>query len=444
MANLIQAPRGTLDVLPGDSAKWQYIEQVIRDTAKNFSFSEVRFPTFEDIRLFKRGVGDTTDVVQKEMYSFKKGDDHEYALRPEGTASTVRMVLQNGLYNEALPLRLYYIISCFRGERPQAGRYREFHQFGAELFGSAAPAADAEVIQLAASVFEALGIDKLRLEINSIGCPTCRKDYHNALREYFRAHEGELCETCRSRLERNPMRILDCKSEICKEIAKDAPKVLDYICDDCRTHFEEVKERLTAAGYRYTVNPSIVRGLDYYSRTVFEFIDEVEGLTTCGGGRYDGLVEQLGGPSLPALGFGMGLERLLLVMESRGCAFPEPDSRSIYIAPMGAEASIKAGSLVKMLRDEGFSAEYDLAGRSIKAQMKYAGKRAFGYTLVIGDNELSEDSAKLKNMKTGEETPVPLGEGFINAVYSATVDDALEEMTKAAEESIGKLPFAEI
>ena len=418
MATIIKAPRGTLDVLPGQSAKWQYIEASARREAARYGFEEVRTPTFEYTELFSRGVGDTTDVVQKEMYTFEDRGGRSVTLRPEGTASVVRMMLQNGLHNEALPLKVFYLISCFRGERPQAGRYREFHQFGAELFGSAAPAADAELISLAASLLRGLGVDRLRLELNSIGCPDCRKKYHAALREYFAARSDELCETCRDRLERNPMRILDCKVESCKEIAAGAPKVLDYICDDCRAHFDEVRGRLDAAGLAYTVNPSIVRGLDYYTRTVFEFVDDVEGLTVCGGGRYDGLVEQLGGPALPALGFGMGLERLLMTMEKRGFVFPGKADAGLYVAPLGAPASLRAAALAAQLREKGFAAEYDLTGRSMKAQMKYADKKGFGYVLVLGDNELAAGRAAVKEMRTGQTAELPLDGGFAGA-YAA-------------------------
>lgn len=412
--SIIQAPRGTADTLPTQSAAWRYIERVVQQTAAAFGFREIRFPTFEYTELFQRGVGETTDVVQKEMYTFQDRGDRSITLRPEGTASTVRALLQNGLHNEPMPLGLYYNISCFRGEKPQAGRLREFHQFGVELFGSESPAADAEIINLAAEVFRRLGVSGLRLEINSIGCPDCRKAYHEALRSYFKSRESELCETCLSRLERNPMRILDCKSPECAAVAKDAPVVLDYICDGCRSHFEEVKKRLGALGLAYTVNPAIVRGLDYYTRTVFEFIDDRQSLTACGGGRYDGLVEQLGGPKLPALGFGMGIERLLMVLRAQNISLPGSEKVKLYIAPLGEEASLRAMKLASFLRTKGINAEYDLMGRSAKAQMKYADKIGAEYTVVIGDNELAEGAAALKNMQTGEARRVALDEAIIN------------------------------
>lgn len=430
MANMFQAPRGTVDVLPDKIGKWLFIEDAARDTADLFGFKEIRFPTFEDKKLFTRGVGETTDVVQKEMYTFMHGKN-EFALRPEGTASTVRLLLENGLQNEPMPLKLFYLTSCFRGERPQAGRLREFHQFGVELFGAAAPAADVEVIMLASSFFDNLGLNGLRLEINSIGCPECRKSYQQALRDYFSAHSEELCETCLGRLERNPMRILDCKSPECKKIAEGAPKVLDYICDDCRAHFTQVQERLRELSMEFTVNPTIVRGLDYYTRTVFEFIDEKQGLTLCGGGRYDGLVGELGGSAMPALGFGMGLERLISVMEAQDCGFPEDMTATVYFASIGDAAAKRASKLAFFARDEGFDAEYDLTGRSIKAQMKYADKKGFEFTVVIGDNELEKNSAVLKRMKTGESSNVALDKTIVDSLYEAIRSEKLEDLENA-------------
>lgn len=416
MSATLKAPRGTLDVLPGQTAKWQYIEQSARETAGLFGFEEIRFPTFEYTELFRHGVGDMTDVVQKEMYTFEDRGGRSVSLRPEGTASTVRALLQNGLHNDILPRKLFYIISCFRGERPQAGRLREFHQFGAELFGTAAPEADAEIILLAVSAFDRLGLKKPRLEINSLGCPDCRARYHEALKDYFRGHLDDLCETCAGRLERSPLRILDCKNESCRKIAAGAPSVLDYICDDCKAHFEGVRKRLDVLGIDYTVNPTIVRGLDYYTRTVFEFIDPQSGLTVCAGGRYDGLVQQLGGPSLPALGFGMGLERLLMVMEAQNCPFPERKGPAVFLASIGEEASEKAALLAAALRRAGVSAECDIACKSVKAQMKYADKLGARFTVVLGGDELAAGKAELKNMQDGAKTEIPLGDGFIEEI----------------------------
>lgn len=432
MANIFQAPRGTADVLPEEIYKWTYVEKAIHDTAQLFGFSEIRFPTFENTELFRRGVGETTDVVQKEMFTFEHGKN-SFTLRPEGTASTVRLVLANGLQNEPMPLKLFYITPCFRGERPQAGRLREFHQFGVELFGASDPGADVETIMLAYRTFENLGISGLRLEINSIGCPDCRKKYQDALREYFSSRKDELCDTCLSRLERNPMRILDCKSPECRMISDGAPKVTDYICNNCAVHFNEVKERLSALGIKFTVNTSIVRGLDYYTRTVFEFIDEKSGLTLCGGGRYDGLAEELGGPSIPALGFGMGIERLIMTMEERNCKFGNEQRKAVYFATLGKTASLKAAELALKLRCEGLDAEYDLMGRSMKAQMKYANRKGFAFTVAIGDNELQNNSAELKNMATGESVAVSLDEKMIDTIDREIAKITLKNLEETAE-----------
>ena len=316
MANYIQKPKGTQDVVPNESYKWHTVERVVSETAEQFGFKEIRIPTFEETGLFVRSVGDTTDVVQKEMYTVSATGDSSFTLRPEGTAGTIRAMLENGILNEGFPQRAYYILSCFRHEKPQAGRLREFHQFGCEMVGSASPYADAEIISLAKSVIDRVGLKNIQLNINSIGCPTCRANYHKALKEYFAGRKEELCPTCQDRLDRNPMRILDCKSPICSEIASKAPVILDYLCDDCREHFEKLQEILTLTGIEFSINPKIVRGLDYYTRTVFEFITTDIGAqgTVCGGGRYDGLIETLGGPKTPALGFGMGLERLIITM----------------------------------------------------------------------------------------------------------------------------------
>lgn len=409
MAVNIKRPNGTEDVLPKNVHKWHTIEKITRETAESFGFGEIRFPTFENTELFLRSVGETTDVVQKEMYTVM-AKETKFTLRPEGTAGTIRAMLQNGLLNEALPQRVYYITSCFRHERPQAGRLREFHQFGVEMAGSQSPAADAEVISLAKTVLDRLGLKNIKLFINSIGCPTCRAKYHEALRAYFEARKDELCETCQDRLEKNPMRILDCKSPICQEIGKDAPLIIDYLCEDCSGHFESLKKYLTNLGIEFEVNPKIVRGLDYYTKTVFEFVTTEIGAqgTVCGGGRYDGLIEQLGGQHTPALGFGMGIERLLLVMEKQSCDFLPEKKCDIYFATMGDAALEKAMELSKALREYGYYAEYDLMGRGIKAQMKYANKIGALFTVVIGDNELETGTAKLKEMEKGEETEIRL------------------------------------
>ncbi|MBQ2319646.1 MAG: histidine--tRNA ligase [Clostridia bacterium] len=435
MALLTQAIRGTGDVLPNDSYRWQFVENTMLETARLFGFREIRTPVFEHTELFVRSVGDTTDVVQKEMYTFDDNGGRSITLRPEGTAGAVRAFLEHGLHNEALPQKVSYVTSCYRYEKPQAGRLREFHQFGVECFGAAEPQADAEIISLAAAAFEALGIKNLSLEINSIGCPECRAKFYDALREYFGSNQGELCETCKGRLERNPMRILDCKSPVCKKIAEGAPTVLDYICDDCRDHFEKTKSYLTAMGIEYTVNPTIVRGLDYYTRTVFEFVSGDLGAqsTVCGGGRYDGLVEQMGGPKTPALGFAVGLERLLMIMDAQKCEFPETKPCDVYIAPMGEKAATMASKLAKMLRAEGFFAETDIVGRGLKAQMKYANKIGAKYTVVLGDDEIAAGKANLKCMETGEQTEVSLPDGLISAVYDLSINASLGQLTDALD-----------
>ena len=404
MALEIHSIKGTQDVLPSDTYKWQFVERLFLDTAKLYGFNEIRIPTFEDKSLFIRSVGDTTDVVQKEMYTFTDLGGRELALRPEGTAGINRAVIESGLINEALPVKLCYDISCFRAEKPQAGRFREFHQLGMELFGSHSPAADAEVIAFVSDFFNTLGLTNISLEINSIGCPNCRKNYHAALKEYFEARKADLCDTCLTRLDKNPLRILDCKSPVCKEIAKDAPIGLDYLCDECREHFEGLKKRLDALGIAYTVNPRIVRGLDYYTKTVFEFVSGDIGAqsTVCGGGRYDGLIKSLGGADQPGIGYAMGIERLLMVLEAQGIQIPKPSPCDLYIASMGENASVFAMKLASDLRNEGFAAESDLIGRSLKAQMKYADKIDAKYSMVIGDDELAAGKAKVKNMSTGE------------------------------------------
>lgn len=434
MPLITNAPRGTQDVLPKDSHKWHSIERAALETAETFGFREIRFPTFEHTELFTRSVGDTTDVVQKEMYTFEDKGKRSITLRPEGTAGTARAVLEHGLLGDALPLKVCYITSCFRYEKPQAGRLREFHQFGAELFGSAAPTADAEGIALARAVLERLGIRGLQLKINSIGCPECRAAYHTALKAYFSSQKEQLCTTCNDRLEKNPMRILDCKNPDCKVIAEGAPMITEYLCDDCREHFAGVQSRLTAMGLDFVLDPTIVRGLDYYTRTVFEFVTNEIGAqgTVCGGGRYDGLIEMLGGSKTPALGFAMGLERLLLVMEKQGSAFIPDTQCEVYIANMGDPAQLRAVQLMQRLRAEGFYAECDLMGRSLKAQMKYADKLGAEYTIVIGDEELQGGKAQLKNMQSGEKTDISIGDDFVEQFYAITLGDAIEDAADAA------------
>lgn len=410
MAIQIMSPRGTADVLPSDSGKWQYVEETLRNVCERFGYRETRTPTFEHTELFQRGVGDTTDVVNKEMYTMEDKSGRSITLRPEGTAGVVRSFIQNGVFAGVLPVRSYYLLSCFRYEHTQAGRSREFHQLGIELFGSKSADADAEVIRVASKALQEIGLKKVHLEINSIGCPECRPKYREALYNYFKNYEDQLCDTCRERLDKNPMRILDCKSPECQAIAAGAPITLDYLCDDCKDHLESVKKYLEESGIAYTVNPKIVRGLDYYTRTVFEFVHESAGAqgVICGGGRYDGLVEMLGGNPTPGVGFGMGIERLLMSAASEGIEFPSSPSPEIFIGFIGENGRERARKLVYELQELGVYAVYDINLRSLKAQLKYADKINAKYSLVLGDDEVSQGTAKLKNMKDGSEVTVDI------------------------------------
>lgn len=424
MELITKAPKGTRDILPGESEKWQMVEDVMMGEAELNGFSEVRTPVFEHTELFLRSVGDTTDVVEKQMYTFDDKGGRSITLKPEGTAGAARAMLENGLYNAGFPIKLYYNTACYRYEKPQAGRMRELHQFGVEMFGAAEPAADAQVIALAMSIFERLGLgEDVQLALNSIGCPTCRAEYHKALKAYFEAHREALCETCNSRLDRNPMRILDCKSPVCAEIAAGAPRITDYLCADCRAHFEKVQARLTSIGIPFTVDPTIVRGLDYYTRTVFEFPSKRFGYALGGGGRYDGLIEELGGKATPGLGFGLGFDRIMMALSEAGAEFPEPNKCELYVASMGEAAIEKAFALVHALHRCGIAADCDLCARGLKAQMKFADKIHAKYTLVLGDNELQENSAELKNMKTGEKMAVSLGEDFVDSYITVTTEN---------------------
>ncbi|MCH5298093.1 MAG: histidine--tRNA ligase [Ruminococcus sp.] len=422
--------KGTEDVLPKQSYRWQFVEDVMRKEAQVYGFKEIRTPVFEHTELFQRGVGQTTDVVQKEMYTFDTKGGESVTLRPEGTAGAARAVLEHSLENDGLPIKASYFVSCYRYEKPQAGRLREFHQFGVEEYGTQSPIADAEIICVAKSIFDRLGIKQLRLELNSIGCPECRSEYHKALREYFGSHKEELCETCNSRLEKNPMRILDCKSPICSKIAENAPKITDYLCDECKEHFAQVQKYLDVAGVEYIVNPTIVRGLDYYTKTVFEFVTDFIGAqgTVCGGGRYDGLIEELGGKHLPSLGFAMGIERLLMLMDKQGIEIPKPSSCDLYVATMGDKAKEKAFSLIKSVRDCGLIAETDVVGRGLRPQMKYADKIGAKFSIVLGDNEIEQNSAEVKNMTTGEKTTLALDETFADkfSVLQLTENEAFK------------------
>lgn len=400
------SPKGTEDLLPEESYKWQYLEKKFKETADAYNYKEIRVPTFEHTELFERGVGDTTDVVEKQMYTFNDKGGRSITLRPEGTASVVRSFLQNSLYALPMPMKAFYNIACFRYENKQKGRLREFHQFGVETFGAQNATMDAEIVSLAINFLTSVGLNDLSVNINSIGCPECRKAYSDALKAYLKPRYDELCDTCKGRFERNPLRIIDCKSEVCQDIVKNAPTLLDYICDDCREHFEQFKACLDAMGVKYTIDSGIVRGLDYYTKTVFEIISG--DFTVCGGGRYDGLVEELGGKSTPAVGFGLGIERLLLRLEETGVEIPKSDAVTLYIAPMGDAAVSSAQKLAYDLRKAGVSVDTDHMGRGLRASMKYADKLGAKNTLVLGDNEIETGKAKVKNMATGEETEVSL------------------------------------
>ncbi len=406
----ISAPKGTQDILPRDSGRWLQVEKIIRELCAQYGFKEIRTPVFEHTEVFVRGVGETTDVVTKEMYTFEDKGGRSVTLRPEGTAGIVRAFVENGLFNEALPTKLYYLIQCFRYEKPQKGRLREFHQFGIELFGAADPITDATVISLPYRLFKKVGLTGISLELNSIGCKECRGKYREALISYFEKDQEKLCPTCRERLEKNPMRILDCKSEICKEVAKDAPLITDYLCEECDAHFASVKEYLDTMGITYKVNPRIVRGLDYYNRTVFEFVSDQIGAqgTVCGGGRYDGMTEQFGGAPQPGIGFAMGMERFMLVLEQAGVELPKEPACDLFLIPLGDRACKEAVKLAGRLMEDGVKAQYDLLRRSVKAQMKYADKIGVSCTAVIGDSELDEGMITVKNMADGRQEKVAL------------------------------------
>ena len=410
---MIKRPKGTLDILPEEVSKWRFVQDKFRDICRRFDYKEIRTPVFEYTELFQRGVGDTTDVVQKEMYTFADKGDRSITLRPEGTAGAARAFLEDGIYAKSPINKLYYDITCYRHEKPQAGRLREFHQLGIEAYGAKGPAIDAEIISLAALFLKELSIKNITININSIGCPSCRKVYNEKLREYLSEYKDELCETCLGRLEKNPLRVLDCKSPVCGKIASGAPVLIDYICDECRDHFEGVKSSLTNLGIEYNIDTAIVRGLDYYTKTVFEIKANLEigaQNTVCGGGRYDGLVETIGGDPTPGIGFAMGIERLLMTMEAEGAFLPVDAGPDIFIAHMGEDAEKAAIKLSYELREKGISVSSELLGRSVKAQMKYADKIGAKYSVVLGDNEIASGKANVKDMETGEQTEVMLSE----------------------------------
>ncbi len=399
---LTQAPKGTKDVTPYEAYKWHYVEDVMRRCAELNGYREVRTPVFEHTELFLRSVGDTTDVVQKEMYTFEDKGGRSITLKPEGTAGAARAFVEHGMFNNVLPLKMFYFTPVFRYEKPQNGRLREHHQFGVEAFGAENATLDAEIIMLGYSVLSQCGLKGLTLHINSIGCPECRAKYNAALKAYFQ--DKKLCQTCRSRLERNPMRILDCKDPDCGRDGENAPVILDYICEDCRSHFEMLKTLLTEMKVDFTVDPRIVRGLDYYTKTVFEIIAPVDGgvLTVCGGGRYDGLVEQLSGKKICGIGFGMGFERLLMLLEEQNLLPKAPQLYQVYVGAGTSEKEhIAAFAFTQKLRQAGIKAECEHNGRSFKAQFKYADRLGVDYTVMIGEQELASGKYVLKDMKNG-------------------------------------------
>lgn len=408
---LTNAPKGTKDMMPDQAYKWHYIEKAFTEICRKYGFDEIRTPVFEHTELFQRGVGDTTDIVQKEMYTFQDYGKRSITLKPEGTSPVVRAYTEHKLYAGVQPTKLYYNIPCFRYEKPQSGRLREFHQFGVETFGTADMMADAEIISLAYDFLQEMGITDIELRINSVGCPHCRKKHREALREFLKPKYDQLCDTCKDRFDRNPMRIIDCKSPVCHELVQGAPMMIDYMCDDCADAFEQLKSNLDAMGIEYTVDPGIVRGLDYYTKTAFEFVTTKIGAqgTVCGGGRYDHLVEEIGGPATPGVGFGLGKERLLLTMEACGVEIPEPDGADVFIAVMGDEAKAAGLKLMRELRQNGLAVQMDIMGRNIKNQFKYANRIHASKTVVIGQDELENDSFTIKNMETSEQVTVPMG-----------------------------------
>ena len=416
--------RGMQDLLPNESRNYETLGKIMREESESYGFKLIRTPVLEQTELFDRSVGDSSDVVEKEMYTFEDKGGRSVTLRPEGTSGVLRAVLENGLHNSVLPLKLMYESSCYRYEKPQSGRYREFFQCGLDIFGTESYLADGELICAAKAILGRVRIRDASLEINSIGCPECRKKYNQALKEYFEAKKEGLCETCKSRLARNPLRIFDCKSSDCKKVCENAPVILDYICDECSTHFENVKATLNTLGIIYTVNPYIVRGLDYYSKTVFEFVCEVNGenITVCGGGRYDGLSKIIGGPDLPAIGFGIGLERVMMVMKDHEINFDPPQNIEIFVASVGERAQREAVKICEVMRRSGISCECDISGKNLKSQMKYANKINATFAVVLGDEELENKRARIKEMAHGKETDIPLTkEGFIKFLISAQV-----------------------
>ncbi|KMO86006.1 histidyl-tRNA synthetase [Megasphaera cerevisiae DSM 20462] len=406
----ITAPRGTQDFLPEQTAEWQLLERKIRQICSLYGFGEIRTPLFESTELFLRGIGETTDVVTKEMYTFNDRGGRSMTLRPENTASVVRAFLEHKLYGDPQVHKFYYMGPMFRHDRPQAGRYRQFNQFGVEEIGSRDPAVDAEIIAMAFQLFRELGLTDLDLHLNSVGCPKCRPVYRQKLIEFYADKKDMLCDDCKARLDKNPLRVLDCKEEGCKQASVGVPELTDNLCDDCRDHFTKVQQYLTAVGIPFTLDPRLVRGLDYYTNTAFEIMYAPLGAqsTVCGGGRYDGLIEEVGGPSTPGIGFAIGMERLLLTLKEQGLLPPPQRKRPVFIVALGDAAKTAAFTIQQQLREKGIYAEIDLMGRSMKGQMKSANKLEADYTVIIGEDELAGGQVQVRDMNTKEQLSIPM------------------------------------
>ncbi len=419
----IQSPKGTKDMLPQDSATWQWIEQTMREEAALAGYLEVRTPVFEYTELFERGVGDTTDIVQKEMYTFQDKGERSLTLKPEGTAGTVRAFVEGKLYAGALPVKMYYLNNpIFRYENPQSGRLREHHQFGMECFGAKEPTADAELIVTILHILERLGLKDLGVNINSIGCPACRPNYHKALKDFLRERYDKLCPICQGRFEKNPLRVLDCKEAQCAVLTQDAPSILNYLCDECSDHFASLQALLTAQQVAFKVNPRIVRGLDYYTKTVFEITMRTArgDLALCGGGRYDGLVQEIGGPAMPGVGFGIGTERIIMELVSQNVPLPQATPSDVFVAHLGAEALVPAFTLAQGLRRNNVKADSDHNMRSLKAQLRFSDKLGVRFLIIVGGDELSRGNVKVKDMREGSEVEVGLDQvvAYINQQLS--------------------------
>ncbi|MHB1485615.1 MAG: histidine--tRNA ligase [Saccharofermentanales bacterium] len=406
------APKGTRDILPEEIYKWQYAERIFAQVCDTFGYREIRIPTFESTEVFQRGIGKTTDVVQKEMYTFLDKGNRSITLRPEGTAGVARCFVENGMSSMPAPVKLFYNITAFRYENVQKGRYREFHQLGLEAFGAFGAEIDAEIISLLAAYFKKIGLLSTKIKINSIGCPVCRESYNKKLKDYLSAHLDTMCATCKTRFETNPLRIIDCKEEKCKTVTKNAPALLDNLCEDCAAHFESLEKNLEILGISYEIDKNIVRGLDYYTKTVFEFVSENVGTqgTICGGGRYDGLIEESGGSNTPGIGFALGLERLLMEIDSQGISIEKPEPPVVYLASLGQAGADLSRKICLKLRDKGIRAETDLMNRSLKSQMKYAGKEGFQFVIVLGDDEINGGIVKLHDMRDGSDRMIAIEE----------------------------------